>query len=306
VAEILVQLKRRAQSAIRYIPSGEHDDNTSQQEAQARISNTAARKRYQNCHPTTYPVTRFQIPGTISLMDWIYLSPHLDDVALSVGGLLWEQSQAGEHVAVWTICAGDPPPGVFSPFAQTLHARWETGAESMPIRRSEDIESCRLLGVEHLHFNIPDCIYRRSPKSGKHLYDSEESLWISVHPDEEELVHRISADMAEKLPQGARLVCPLTLGNHVDHRLTRMATERLKQPLWFYADYPYVLETINQQNLTKYQSAHFPISPQALLAWQKAVAAHRSQISTFWTDPDEMRQAIVIYSQSMDGIKLYT
>ena len=238
-------------------------------------------------------------------MDWIYISPHLDDIALSVGGLLWEQSQAGEDVAVWTICAGDPPPGAFSPFAHTLHARWETGADSMPIRRFEDIESCRLMGAEHLHFNIPDCIYRRSPKSGNHLYNSEEALWFPVHPDEEELVDQLSADMAKKLPQGARVVCPLTLGNHVDHRLTRMATERLNLPLWFYADYPYVLESINQQTLSEYQSIRFPISPQALLAWQNAIAAHQSQISTFWTDLDEMRQAIEKYSQSMDGVRLF-
>jgi LmbE family N-acetylglucosaminyl deacetylase len=238
-------------------------------------------------------------------MDWIYISPHLDDIALSVGGLLWEQSQAGEHVAVWTICGGDPPPGAFSPFAQVLHARWETGADSMPIRRTEDIESCRLMGAEHLHFNIPDCIYRRSPKSGKHLYDSEQALWIPVHPDEEELVDQISADMADKLPRNARVVCPLTLGNHVDHRLTRMATERLNLPLRFYADYPYVLESINQQTLSEYQSIRFPISPQALLTWQNAVSAHRSQISTFWTDLDEMRRAIREYSQSMDGVRLF-
>jgi len=69
-------------------------------------------------------------------MNWIYLSPHLDDVALSVGGLLWEQSQAGEQVAVWTICAGDPPPGDFAAFAQTLHARWGIGIEAAAARRA--------------------------------------------------------------------------------------------------------------------------------------------------------------------------
>ena len=91
-------------------------------------------------------------------MNWIYLSPHFDDVALSVGGLLWEQSQAGERVSIWTICGGDPPPGDFSPFAEALQARWETGAQSMIIRRAEDIESCHLLGAESVHLSIPDCI----------------------------------------------------------------------------------------------------------------------------------------------------
>ena len=175
----------------------------------------------------------------------------------------------------------------------------------MPVRRAEDIESCRLLGADYFHFSIPDCIYRRSPRSGEHLYASEEALWVPVHPDEQVLAVQISEEMAEKLPQDAQVVCPLTLGNHIDHRLTRMAAEMLDIPLWFYADYPYVLKAENQQALSTRISSRFQISAQALLAWQKAIAAHNSQISTFWADLDEMRIAIQDYSQWMEGVRLF-
>ena len=238
-------------------------------------------------------------------MNWIYLSPHFDDVALSVGGLLWEQSQAGEQVSIWTICGGDLPRGEFSSFAEGLHKRWETGAESISIRRAEDKESCRLLGAESVHFSIPDCIYRRSPKSNKHLYGSEQALWIPVHPDEEPLVTQITAEMSKKLQPNTQVVCPMTLGKHVDHRLTRMAAERMELPLLFYADYPYVLATQNLPELDKPPSIHASISNQALEFWQKAVAAHQSQISSFWANLDEMRVAIQEFSQLMDGIKLF-
>jgi len=238
-------------------------------------------------------------------MNWVYLSPHFDDVALSVGGLLWEQSTSGERVSVWTICGGDPPPGSLSSFAAALHTRWETGVDSISIRRVEDIESCRLLGAEAVHFSIPDCIYRRSPKNGEHLYASEEALWIPVHPDEKVLVTQIAAEMAKKLHSNAQVVCPLSLGNHVDHRLTRMAAEMLGLPMLFYADYPYVLETDNLKALENHPSTQSTISPKALLAWQRAIAAHQSQISTFWTNLDDMKGAIREYSLLMDGIKLF-
>lgn len=191
-------------------------------------------------------------------MTWIYLSPHLDDVALSVGGLLWEQSQGGEHVAVWTICGGDPPPGGFSPFAESLHSRWETGIEAMQTRRTEDIEACRTLGAKPIHFDISDCIYRRSPKTEKHLYDSEDSLWIPVHPDEEELIVQLTKSFKELLPPDANVVCPLALGGHVDHRLTRSASERLGIPLWFYADYPYVLNSEYQKIIKHFNQRQHP------------------------------------------------
>lgn len=95
-------------------------------------------------------------------MHWIYLSPHLDDVALSCGGLVWEQSQAGEQVEVWTVCAGDPPPGPLSPFAEELHRRWKTGPEAAQPRREEDKRSLEFLGASPRHFPLPDCIYRRA------------------------------------------------------------------------------------------------------------------------------------------------
>lgn len=78
-------------------------------------------------------------------MQTIYLSPHLDDVALSCGGLVWQEAQAGEQVAIWTICAGGIPPGPLSDFAKKLHKRWQTGRNAVKHRRQEDIASCSIL-----------------------------------------------------------------------------------------------------------------------------------------------------------------
>jgi LmbE family N-acetylglucosaminyl deacetylase len=238
------------------------------------------------------------------LMDWIYFSPHLDDVALSLGGLVWEQTQAGQDVSIWTICAGDPPTGPFSPFAQSLHTRWEVGREASEERREEDIESCRRLGASYHHFDIPDCIYRRSPQTGEYLYVSEDALWAPVHPDERELITAISRTIRKMLPSTAKLVCPLMIGNHVDHRLTRAAVEGVGASLYYYADYPYVLGVDFSVISEDFKSSLHTLTPSGLLVWQDAVAAHRSQISTFWKSQDEMRFAILAYYNQMGGIWL--
>ena len=119
-------------------------------------------------------------------MTWIYLSPHFDDVALSCGGLVWEQSQARENVQVWTICAGEVPPGPLSPFAAELHARWEAGQNAPAERRVEDLAACRAMGAVHRHFDLPDCIYRRGLDQTTHLYASEEAIFGPIHPEEED------------------------------------------------------------------------------------------------------------------------
>jgi LmbE family N-acetylglucosaminyl deacetylase len=241
-------------------------------------------------------------------MEWIYLSPHLDDVALSCGGLVWEQGRAGGKVSIWTVCAGDPPVGPLSPFAETLHARWETGREAAASRRREDLASCAVLGATAWHLAVPDCIYRRSSADGRALYASEAALFGEVDPEEQALVDSLRAELAKRLPAEAHLVCPLGIGGHVDHRLTRRVAEELGRPLWYYADYPYVADEMGTPEVlrvAKWHERRFPVSPGGLQAWIQAVAAHQSQISSFWPDLRSMEAAITDYCCAFGGVRLW-
>ncbi len=245
--------------------------------------------------------------GKNGTMNWIYLSPHLDDAALSCGGLIWEQAQSGEAVSIWTLCAGEPPAGPLSPFAETLHARWQTGSQTLIQRRQEDITACQALSAAYRHFSIPDCIYRRagdwqapqagdaSQDAGEFLYASEEALTSPIHPAETGLVDRLRDELATTLPPGAQVVCPLALGGHVDHRLTRAAAHGLVERLWYYADYPYVVrhpEQLEQLRQEGWEGVISPITSSGLEAWIKAVGAYGSQVSTFWPDLPAMEAAI--------------
>ncbi len=67
-------------------------------------------------------------------MRWIYISPHLDDAALSAGGFIYEQILDDNPVEIWTIVCGFPPPGELTPFAQALHQEWGTGSAEETVR----------------------------------------------------------------------------------------------------------------------------------------------------------------------------
>lgn len=241
-------------------------------------------------------------------VSWIYLSPHFDDAALSCGGLAWQQSQADEIVSIWTICAGEPSPGELSSFALQLHARWEAGQNAPAIRKAEDIASCRRLGASYRHFSIPDCIYRRDPRSGEFMYAAEAALTGPLQPGDSQIVHALSDELCRSLPEEADVVCPLALGAHVDHQLTRLAAEQLGRVCWFYADFPYVLswrDQLEQLKQNGWDSQLFAISPLSLLAWQESIAAHASQISTFWENVAMMRQAVSQYLYLDGGLRLW-
>jgi len=250
-------------------------------------------------------------------MEWIYFSPHLDDVTLSCGGLVWEQRRAGLPVSIWTICAGNPPSAPLSPFAESLHKRWQAGVEAVAYRRLEDIASCAELGAAYRHLQVPDCIYRRGNMSREALYTTEASLFGQLNPEEAALVDQLCAELLEILPDQALLVCPLALGGHVDHQLTRVCVEKVirSRPqksgwdLWYYADYPYARNEIqtlaNLQHSLAWKMHAYPVTADGLLAWQRAVAAYASQVSTFWQDLDVMKADLRSYAFQAGGVCLW-
>src|SRR5215470_20022956 len=104
-------------------------------------------------------------------MRWIYLSPHLDDAALSAGGLIYDQLQSGSPVEIWTLMAGAPRETEYSPLAQMLHTTWgfSDADDAIRGRRQEDQQAADILGAKAVHFDFLDCIYRRG-KDGNWLY----------------------------------------------------------------------------------------------------------------------------------------
>ncbi len=239
-------------------------------------------------------------------MQWVYLSPHLDDAVLSCGGLIWEQAQGGLPVEIWAICAGFPPPAPASLVAQALHERWQTpagGQEAVSTRRAEDAQACQRLGAAYRHFDIPDCVYRRLP-GGEPVVIEDQGMFAPIHPQEAYLVDRVYELLKTNLPARHRLVCPMTIGGHMDHRIVRAAAERLEGGLLYYADFPYAAQHPQEQAaaLGSFAKKYWrPVSAAGLQAWQDGVAAYRSQISTFWAGRQELDAALETYCRKGVG-----
>jgi LmbE family N-acetylglucosaminyl deacetylase len=232
----------------------------------------------------------------MSTHHWIFLSPHLDDAVLSCGGLLWDLFQSGDTVAIWTMMAGLPMYEDYSPFAQEIHLLWGISGEgAIRMRRAEDLAACAVLGAQARHFDWTDAIYRRDPHSGVPVVVDIDTLF-SASP-EPELVANIAAVLREDVPEGARLVLPMGLGGHIDHRAVVLAGEQVREIEYYYADYPYILENFDHPSFAdvKWKSILHPLGQDALDAWCEAVLCHRSQLSTFWRDETETRLALRNY-----------
>jgi LmbE family N-acetylglucosaminyl deacetylase len=171
--------------------------------------------------------------------DHVYLSPHLDDAALSCGGRIAGQIAVGQRVLVVNICTTAPRPNTaFSELARAFHREWGLSPEeAVAARRREDAAAMSILGVDCLHVGALDAIYRHPT-----AYDRRETLFgvpdagDPLLPAMRELIGQLRA----RLPAAA-FYAPLGVGSHVDHQITCQASIECAGPrLALYEDFPYV------------------------------------------------------------------
>jgi len=241
-------------------------------------------------------------------MRWIYLSPHLDDAALSAGGLIYDQTNSGIPVEIWTFMCGFPPETEgLSLWAQANHAMWgfSSSEEAIRSRRTEDTIAAGMLGAKAVHFDFLDCLYRRG-RDGEWLYDS---ITLPPHADDAELPSRIAHAISSRITPDDVLVCQLGVGSHVDHIIVRQAAELLGRPLIYDIDIPYLFskpEELAPKSAGMKETVH-AVSEAGLKSWQEAVLAYKSQLTLlgeYLETPEKARESLKSYWKEWGGIRL--
>jgi len=233
--------------------------------------------------------------------DHVYLSPHLDDAALSCGGAIARHSAAGARVLVVTVCTALPGEGMFSSFAEETHRRWGLSAEeAVRMRLHEDSLAMEHLGADSLWVNMLDAIYRR-PND----YVNNETLFGTPAPHDPLLPHLRAFVQAlrDSVPR-ATLYAPLGVGNHVDHQITYAAARAAAgNAIAFYEDFPYVtkrdaldqrLQALDESFVTSTLDIDATLSRKI-----GAIAAYSSQIGILFGDVDAMRQQVRAYAEEL-------
>ncbi len=235
----------------------------------------------------------------------IYLSPHLDDAALSCGGRIALETAASHPVLIVTTMAGEPAPDLpLSAFAQSLHARWQLPQAAVRARRAEDAAACHILGADFLHGDFLDCVYRHDPATGEPCYPSWERIITTQHPADDAVIAQLAQQFAQ-LPPADEIVVPLTAGQHVDHQLVRQAAELAfgAARLLYYEDYPYAaqagaVEAVVRPNM---QSTQILLPETAVTAKIEAIWAYVSQRSSFFENHSDLVKKIHHYTVQAGG-----
>jgi LmbE family N-acetylglucosaminyl deacetylase len=154
---------------------------------------------------------------------FVVLSPHLDDVVLSIGGYLAAQC----HRSVLVL-------NIFSR-SSFLNNRKSTLEGGTAIRKQEDKMALgQLKHVRRHNLDFLDAVDRGI--SFENVFSHSAEI-VAADP----LVMRVREALDLHIPQNAYVLAPAAFGNHYDHVLVRQAANH--RDCAYYADLPYACRT---------------------------------------------------------------
>jgi LmbE family N-acetylglucosaminyl deacetylase len=222
-------------------------------------------------------------------------SPHLDDAALSAGALLAGLAGLGTEVHVVTLFAGLPQESL-SPVARAFHhmCRLPHDATAVAVRRREDLEAMRILGVRAHHVGLLDALYRRR-RDGHWLCDHDRAMFDAITPQEGIMAAvRASVERFRELVIPDLMITCAAVGGHTDHVLGRAAVtavaEVTETRLLLWEDLPYAIGTRLSQDIGK--TIRMPVSPVDWACKREAVARYASQTRMLWPDGSNWAKAL--------------
>lgn len=227
------------------------------------------------------------VTGTV-----LVLSPHLDDAALSVGGVIASLVAARTRVVVGVLFDGRPH-GELSSAARAFHDQCGHGDDAMTHRAVEDRAALRVLGAERLAASLPEALYRTA--GGQVLYPSRDAIFGPV--SQEDCADGQVAEVLRRWVDStgcATVLAPAGVGGHVDHVLVSAAARELSVQVALYEDLPYpMLGAFRPPHLGK--PSHHKVSRRSWTTKLDAVGHYRSQLPILFHDTRTWRETLTEY-----------
>lgn len=229
----------------------------------------------------------------------IYLSPHLDDAALSCGGSIAALTARGAKVLVVTICTAAPFADAPGAAAQALHAHTPgSPEETVAARLREDRLAMQRLGADFHWANELDAIYRGA------LYASAAALFAApAAGDPLRTALGAFVERVQRQAPAAAVYAPLGVGGHVDHVIAHdCVRDAYGARALFYEDLPYAIAprllSGRLEQVAAASSVTLPIDG-TLERKLHGVAAYTSQLAPLFGGAAQMRRHIASYARGL-------
>jgi LmbE family N-acetylglucosaminyl deacetylase len=204
-----------------------------------------------------------------------FISPHLDDAALSAGELMRYLSH---HTKVTVI----------NVFTQSDHESTKLFKD----RCAEDANALHSIHCSVINLGYIDAPWRRikKPSVWRNWIARYNPDILRVYPTyrhiqpgkistcDDELILSLTKRLRHTLPKKPMLFCPLGIGNHVDHLIVHKTMRSFSKPIYWF-DQPYTLNTPHTYIDSHYRylsTFNFPVND---ICKNKLLKHYKTQVS---------------------------
>lgn len=230
-----------------------------------------------------------------------FVSPHLDDAALSAGGLIAHLSRHTRVIVITVFTHASPRPYTLSAKAFMKQCGYADADALFGDRRNEDAGACALVGAVPHHLGRVDALWRKipSPRFLRRILSRLVPELLHVYPTYRlhiirGKVSQNDAPLSEALGKDLKKIiggrtesvvfCPLALRSHVDHALVRDACLANFDRVILWRDFPYhIRHAANAREIGVLGSEAFQWDAESEMK-EKMAASYASQMQAMFPD----------------------
>lgn len=183
-----------------------------------------------------------------------FISPHLDDAALSSGELMRYLSKITKVTVLNVFTTIDSKRETRMVKNTLKFTDSDTSRELYNKRKKKDKNALLSIKVRSINLDFVEAPWRKisSPSFVRKLLSAFLPEFVHIYPTykfhiasgniskfDYKLIDNINRKIQKVIPSRAIIFCPMGIGNHVDHLITREAVEKTYTPI-YWVDQPYI------------------------------------------------------------------
>lgn len=227
----------------------------------------------------------------------IFISPHLDDAMLSAGGLIHYLSSKTKVIVINVFTESSDDKQTLSAWKFVKDMGYKKPSILFKERRNEDQQAFSKMHIVPINLGFSDALWRKKKGLVPQLLGNFLPEFAHAYPTyrfhmtkgklakaDRETITEVSEKLQTIIDQEKKplIFCPLGVGNHVDHRLTRQVCEQKFSNRVYWSDFPYnIRENKDGTPPQGYFKATFPVKINDKRA---LIMAYKTQVSGLFSD----------------------
>jgi len=227
-----------------------------------------------------------------------FISPHLDDAALSAGGLISYLADKTPVTVINTFTQVHGGSVTRSAKAFVKQCGYKNARKLFSDRRREDKLLFKKIGVKVENLDLIDVLWRKKGSENvvtkivgsiipelTHIYPTYRFHGGNgkISPSDKKLISSLK-DKLLKTIKGDNYVifCPVGIGGHVDHIIVREVCTSVFKNVIYWSDFNYSLEFTNENNFIDRNKLKLAYFNKELPSKKKLIEGYKSQLNAIF------------------------